>query len=197
MNRIRTKIATGVASLTLLGGAAIGLPATAGATPHTAVQPAASQAHQAAQTSVPVSGAVTNAAGQQQAFTGALSNLRVIRSGGALQLTGLLTGTGLPAAGVPFSAPLSLAGGQGAAVPAAAGGSCQVLQLDIGAIHLDLLGLVVDLAPVHLNITAVPGAGNLLGNLVCAVTGLLDRGGPLTGQLALLNQILSGLGLAA
>jgi hypothetical protein len=74
--------------------------------------------------------------------------------------------------------------------------SCQILDLDIGAIHLDLLGLVVDLAPIHLDITAVSGAGNLLGNLLCAVAGLLDPNGildPLIGVLQdlldLLNQI--------
>ncbi len=43
--------------------------------------------------------------------------------------------------------------------------ACNILTLNLGAIHLNLLGLVVDLAPVNLNITAVPGAGNLLGNL--------------------------------
>jgi hypothetical protein len=48
---------------------------------------------------------------------------------------------------------------------------------------------------VHLNITAVPGAGNLLGNLICAIAGLLNPGGPLTQIVALLNQILDLLGL--
>jgi hypothetical protein len=74
--------------------------------------------------------------------------------------------------------------------------SCSILDLDIGAIHLDLLGLVVDLAPIHLDITAVSGAGNLLGNLLCAVAGLLDPNGfltdlinNLTTLLNLLNQI--------
>ena len=53
--------------------------------------------------------------------------------------------------------------------------------------HLDLLGLVVDLAPIHLDVTAVPGAGNLLGNLLCAVAGLLD---PNTFLADFLNQLL-------
>jgi hypothetical protein len=76
--------------------------------------------------------------------------------------------------------------------------SCSILDLDIGAIHLDLLGLVVDLAPVHLDITGQTGAGNLLGNLLCALTGILDPGGigPLTDLINLLtqiNNILAGL----
>ena len=53
------------------------------------------------------------------------------------------------------------------------------------------IGLVVHLDTVHLNITAQPGAGNLLGNLLCAVAGLLDGGGLLTGLSDLLNQILA------
>jgi hypothetical protein len=78
---------------------------------------------------------------------------------------------------------------------AAAGGfqilaTCQILNLDIGAIHLDLLGLVVDLAPIHLDITAVSGAGNLLGNLLCAVAGLLDPNGLLIDLANTLGQLL-------
>jgi hypothetical protein len=74
--------------------------------------------------------------------------------------------------------------------------TCQILNLDIGAIHLNLLGLVVDLAPVHLDITAVTGPGNLLGNLLCALVGILDPPGPLAAILALIdriNAILAGL----
>jgi hypothetical protein len=73
---------------------------------------------------------------------------------------------------------------------------CSILDLDIGAIHLDLLGLVVDLAPVHLDITAVSGPGRLLGNLLCALAGLLDPPGPLAAILDLINRInaiLAGL----
>jgi hypothetical protein len=58
-------------------------------------------------------------------------------------------------------------------------------------LHLDLLGLVVDLNQVVLNITAEQGPGNLLGNLLCAVAGLLDGGLNLNGIANLLNQILS------
>ena len=60
---------------------------------------------------------------------------------------------------------------------------------------LNLLGLVVTLNQVHLTITAVPGAGNLLGNLLCAVANLLNGTGSLSTLSALLNQILAALGL--
>jgi hypothetical protein len=72
-------------------------------------------------------------------------------------------------------------------------GGCQILFLDLGPLFIDLLGLQVDLSQIELDITAVPGAGNLLGNLLCAVAGLLDGPG-LLGNLGqsverLLNQI--------
>ena len=52
--------------------------------------------------------------------------------------------------------------------------ACQVLNLVLGPINLDLLGLVVRTNRINVRIDAVPGAGNLLGNLLCAITGLLD-----------------------
>ena len=77
----------------------------------------------------------------------------------------------------------------------AAASTCDVLTLVLGPLHLDLLGLVIDLNQVVLNITAEQGPGNLLGNLLCAIFGLLDGpGGPLGALAALLNQILGILG---
>ena len=75
-----------------------------------------------------------------------------------------------------------------------ADGTCGVLNLVLGPLHLDLLGLVVDLNQVVLNITAEQGPGNLLGNLLCAVAGILDGPSPLGAIAGLLNRILSILG---
>jgi len=61
--------------------------------------------------------------------------------------------------------------------------SCDILNLVLGPLHLDLLGLVIDLNQVVLNITGQTGAGNLLGNLLCGLFGILD-GLPLLQQLA-------------
>jgi hypothetical protein len=61
--------------------------------------------------------------------------------------------------------------------------NCNILFLRIGRIHLDLLGLVVVIEPIEIDVTAVPGPGNLLGNLLCAVAGLLDPNGPLADFL--------------
>ncbi len=77
---------------------------------------------------------------------------------------------------------------------AAKGRSCQVLDLVLGPLNLNLLGLRVHLNRVVLVIEALPGAGALLGNLLCAVAGLLDGPGGLLQQLRLsnlLNRILS------
>jgi hypothetical protein len=84
-----------------------------------------------------------------------------------------------------------------AARAASARATCPILHLELGPLDLDLLGLQVHLDKVVLNVQAQPGPGNLLGNLLCAVAGLLDGGlQGLLGQLVtLLNQILAQLGL--
>ena len=59
--------------------------------------------------------------------------------------------------------------GMGAGGPGMAGATshgCDILNLELGAINVDLLGLVIDLSQVNLDIVAEPGAGNLLGNLL-------------------------------
>ena len=74
----------------------------------------------------------------------------------------------------------------GTVAPAVVG--CEVLDLVLGPLDLNLLGLQIHLDRVHLNITAVPGAGELLGNLLCAVAGLLD-----SSQLGNLGAVLTNL----
>jgi hypothetical protein len=89
-----------------------------------------------------------------------------------LRISGILAGTATKANGATetvrkeFTTNLRVAQGQQQ--------ECDILTLDIGRIFLDLLGLQVDIAPISIDVTAVPGAGNLLGNLLCAVAGLLD-----------------------
>lgn len=52
-----------------------------------------------------------------------------------------------------------------------------VLFLDLEGLFLNLLGLEVDLNEVVIDVTAVPGENRLVGNLLSAVSGLLDGGG--------------------
>ncbi len=59
-------------------------------------------------------------------------------------------------------------------------GECDILNLAVGPVDLDLLGLVVELddcndGPVTVDIVALEGGG-LLGDLLCEVAGLLDGG---------------------
>ncbi len=125
-------------------------------------------------------------------------------------ITAVGTFTGSVDGGAPVTTPATsvvqaangkplVAGASAPAAAAAAAGTCSILDLTLGPLHLDLLGLVVDLNQVHLQITAEQGSGNLLGNLLCAVAGLLDNTGTggLSGLLQsitnLLNQILGQL----
>lgn len=94
--------------------------------------------------------------------------------------------------------PASIGNGTAGAKDAAA--SCQILHLVLGPLNLNLLGLHVTLNQVILDITAVPGAGALLGNLLCDVANLLNGGGlPLqqvTGLLNILQQVLNNPALS-
>jgi hypothetical protein len=114
-----------------------------------------------------------------------------VNNAGNLVARGTFTGTVTDAAGnvtnitdSPVSAVVN---------PGATTGGCRILNLVLGPLHLNLLGLVVDLNQVHLNITAQPGPGNLLGNLLCSITHLLDGSGStsaIDNLLARLNRLI-------
>jgi hypothetical protein len=61
--------------------------------------------------------------------------------------------------------------------------------------HLDILGLEVDLSRVILDTDAQAGAGNLLGNLLCAVVHLLDGPAIRAAVQNILDQINAILGV--
>jgi hypothetical protein len=143
-------------------------------------------------TSVPVTGTLSDGTG---AVLGTFDVQQFVVRDGVMQAVGTFTGTVTQPDGTTTQ------GTQNLAVPvdmAQSAGSCQILDLVLGPLDLDLLGLQVHLDTVHLNITAQSGPGNLVGNLLCAVAGLLDGGLPLStvlGQIAaLLNQLLAILG---
>lgn len=68
-------------------------------------------------------------------------------------------------------------------------GTCRILRLVLGPLDLDLLGLRIQLNRVVLNITGRTGPGRLLGNLLCAIAGLLDRNAPLSAVANQLNRL--------
>jgi len=113
-----------------------------------------------------------------------------LNSAGQLVANGTFTGTATDAAGVVTN--LTNAAVSSVVTPTATGPGCQILDLVLGPLHLNVLGLVVDLNQVHLNISAQPGPGNLVGNLLCSVAHLLDGSGANTAIQNLLN-ILNGL----
>jgi hypothetical protein len=139
----------------------------------------------------------------QGSFTGVLEITRFARDGEGIVALGTLTGTltdengaltgivrtvSLP---VPLPAPEAARAGDIVIQQ-----TCDILHLTLGPLHLDLLGLIIDLNQVNLDITADP-TGGLLGSLLCAVANLLNGGvlGGLLDQLVdLLNQILAVLG---
>jgi hypothetical protein len=103
-------------------------------------------------------------------------------------------GSSAGTADTPVTLPLQLPGAS--TTDASALAACNILHLVLGPLDLNLLGLAVHLNTVVLDITAHSGPGNLLGNLLCAVAGLLDGASLPLGQItALLNQILALLGL--
>jgi hypothetical protein len=129
---------------------------------------------------LPVSGS-----GSGATFTGTFTLQKFVTSGSGVDAIGMLTGTVTDALGrvTTVAQNVTLRVYIGAA-------TCAILHLDIGPVALDLLGLQVNLSEIILDITARSGAGNLLGNLLCAVAGLLDQPG---GLPELLNDILGVL----
>jgi len=115
---------------------------------------------------------VTGSAATGQTFRGVVDivNFRVID--GQLMAVGELSGRLRDAAGNVIATITD----QVVRLPVRIGGAstCDILHLKLGPLDLDLLGLVIHLDRIVLDITAEAGPGNLLGNLLCAIAGLLD-----------------------
>jgi len=153
---------------------------------------------------LPIHGAATGG----HVFRGTVDLVNFKSVNGRLVAVGSLSGTLRNSAGAvigrvtDFKArfPLQLSDGtniyRGSAGSEALAGTCDILHLKVGAIDLNLLGLVVHLDPIKLDITAQAGPGNLLGNLLCAVTHLLDNTGVsdvLVDLLRAIRDILNGI----
>jgi hypothetical protein len=145
----------------------------------------------AALAGVPITGTFTDASGGTGSFIGTFSPQSFGVRNGVLVVIGTLVGTLSDHTG----ALLGTVAEANVAVPIASpSGTCSILNLTLGPLHLNLLGLVVNLNQIHLTITAVSGPGNLLGNLLCAIADLLNSGTPDLGTLStLLNRLLLAL----
>jgi hypothetical protein len=144
---------------------------------------------------VPVSGTASASAisGPLSSLTGPITGTFNIQSfqviNGVVNAVGTLVVSVTNAAGMVTTTVFNNVAIPLAGTPTA---SCPILSLTLGPLHLDLLGLVIDLNQINLNITAQPGPGNLLGNLLCDVANLLNNP---SGLANLLNQILGALRL--
>jgi hypothetical protein len=132
---------------------------------------------------------ITGTASNGKAFTGTFTVKRFITRNHQTYALGTLAGhigtRKVPAHSVRI--PVSV----GTPAGAQAAATCQILDLVLAPIDLNLLGLKVHLDRVHLNISAETGPGNLLGNLLCSIAGLFDQN-PVGSQLTqLLNVVLA------
>lgn len=166
----------------------------------------------AAGLAVPITGASVPIPGSTDTgtFNGTFRITRFVNSAGKVFAQGVLTGVATTTIGGVTSAtsivrtvstPVDLTQPQAAAAPAVAAAPgaisaqavCDILHLVLGPLDLNLLGLRIQLNRVVLDITGETGPGNLLGNLLCALFGILD-GGNTNAIVNLLNQILGALG---
>jgi hypothetical protein len=134
-------------------------------------------------------------------FKGTLDIVRFEERSGSVvaigTITGKVTGKGkgnkpvtqenvvLP---VSFAPPVQTQSANGVQAQA----TCQILDLTLGPIDLNLLGLRLQVNQIHIQLTATQGA--LLGDLLCAIANLLNGGilGQILNQLlGLLNQLLA------
>ena len=151
---------------------------------------------------VPISGTSTN--GKKQ-MTGTYTIERFVAKGGKLYSVGTVKGkvgnkkvtkenVRLPASVANASQAATTAhAAQAPLPPLPPGNACSILSLDLGPINLNLLGLVVRTNQIQLRIDAVQGPGNLLGNLLCGITGILDPNALANTPLGQLAQILNAL----
>ena len=126
---------------------------------------------------------VTTIADSAIQFTGTFDLNRFVATDSGVSAVGTITGTLVDALGNTTTVVRTVS------IPVVvAQATCDILHLELGPLDLDLLGLVVHLNQIVLDIDAQSGPGNLLGNLLCAIVGLLDSP---SGLAQLLNDILA------
>jgi hypothetical protein len=150
-----------------------------------AAAPVAAARPTATDVTAPVTGTFTDALSGTGTFAGSFTLQKFVNQNGSLAAVGTLTGTLTDSVGTVLGTVDRLV-----TIPVTASGTCQILHLELGPIDLNLLGLMVHLDKIVLDITAQSGPGNLLGNLLCGIAGLLDGGATLNALIAALNQLL-------
>jgi hypothetical protein len=181
MNKSRMAVLGAVAAFALLlvGGAG----------------PAAAQTKEAPLTKVVK---MTGTAKGGKKFTGTYTITRFTSSGSKVYavgtLKGKLKGRTVKKSNVRIPATLARHTTAGAAqAPNPTPGACQILDLVLQPIDLNLLGLHLATSRIEVLLEAVPGAGALLGNLLCAITGILDPQASTPATPSQLAQVLTAL----
>jgi hypothetical protein len=132
-------------------------------------------------------------------FAGTLSLKEFVAREGQVFALGTVRGTATSALGAPLGTalvgtvalPVTVGAGLAARETAAAVVTqqqvCQVLNLEIGSISFDLLGVQVTTLPVGINLTADGSGANVLGHLICTI---LETVNNVLGLVDLLNALL-------
>ena len=139
--------------------------------------------------------AMTGKAKNGKKFTGTYAIDRFIRRGGQTYAVGTLKGRlkGRRVQREDVRIPVDLArAAQGSQLPPTPN-ACQILNLTLQPIDLNLLGLRVRTSRIDLRIEGVPGGGQLVGNLLCGLLGILDPQGGAGATPSQLTQVLNAL----
>ena len=124
------------------------------------------------------------------AFTGTFTLSSFAIQNGQLVANGIISGTDANGVSHFGTVTTAVSSTTSAAAPTAAAAACSILHLVLGPINLNVLGLQVTTNQIVLDINAISGAGNLLGNLLCDVANLLNNN-PTQTLVTLLNQIIA------
>jgi hypothetical protein len=140
---------------------------------------------------------LTGKAAGGKKFSGTYTIQRFTRSGSKLfavgTVKGRLKGHRVTKKNVRIPVALQRHGATTSQAPNPTPGACQILDLVLQPIDLNLLGLHVATSRIEALIEAVPGAGALLGNLLCAITGILDPQAATPATPSQLTQVLNAL----
>jgi len=141
---------------------------------------------------------MTGKAKNGKKFTGTYTIDRFTRRGGKQYAVGTLKGRlkGRRVSRENVRIPVALERHQAAGasqLPNPTPGACQILDLVLQPIDLNLLGLRVATSRIELLIEAVPGPGALLGNLLCGITGILDPQAASRPTASQLTRVLNAL----
>ena len=146
---------------------------------------------------VPIAGSATSGA----AFAGTLSILRFEARGNQVVAVGIVRGT-VAGVGTALAGEVALpvtVGPASQATPASNAlmmqqpgaqqqATCTALNLSVGAVNLNLLGLTVATQPISIDISGDSSAP--VGNLVCTILDTLNN---VVGLVGLLNQLLGAV----